>query len=40
MTFKAVRVVKDGAEQRVGFAEVEETDLMDGDVTVRVSTRR
>jgi acrylyl-CoA reductase (NADPH) len=37
MSFKAVRVDKAGAEQRVGFAEVEDSDLMEGDVTVRVT---
>ena len=37
MSFKAVRVEKAGAEQRVGFAEVEDSDLMEGDVTVRVT---
>ena len=37
MSFKAVRVEKSGAEQRVGFAEVEEAELMEGDVTVRVT---
>ncbi len=37
MSFKAVRVDKAGAEQRVEFAEVEASDLMEGDVTVRVT---
>ena len=37
MSFKAVRVEKTDAGQRVGFAEVEDGDLMDGDVTVRVT---
>jgi acrylyl-CoA reductase (NADPH) len=32
-----VRVTKDDAGQHVGFAEIEDTDLMDGDVTVRVT---
>jgi acrylyl-CoA reductase (NADPH) len=37
MSFKAVRVDKAGADQHVAFAEVEEGDLMDGNVTVRVT---
>ncbi len=37
MAFKAVRVTKTDAGQSVAFAEVEEADLMDGDVTVRVT---
>jgi acrylyl-CoA reductase (NADPH) len=37
MSFKAVRVDKTGAGQTVGFVEAEDGDLMDGDVTVRVT---
>ncbi len=37
MSFKAVRVDKTEAGQIVGFAEVDESELMDGDVTVRVT---
>jgi acrylyl-CoA reductase (NADPH) len=37
MPFKAVRVDKTEAGQHVGFAEVGENELMDGDVTVRVT---
>ncbi len=37
MTFKAVRADKTEAGQTVGFAEVEDAELMDGDVTVRVT---
>src|SRR6185437_5973502 len=37
MSFKAVRVDKSGAGQTVGFVEAEESELMDGDVTVRVT---
>src|ERR1700753_3699261 len=37
MSFKAVRVDKTDAGQQVGFAEVDESELMDGDVTVRVT---
>jgi acrylyl-CoA reductase (NADPH) len=37
MSFKAVRVDKTEAGQTVGFVEAEDADLMDGDVTVRVS---
>jgi acrylyl-CoA reductase (NADPH) len=37
MSFKAVRVNKTEAGQVVGFAEVDESELMDGDVTVRVT---
>jgi acrylyl-CoA reductase (NADPH) len=37
MTFRAVRVTKTDAGQSVGFADVEESELMDGDVTVRVT---
>ncbi len=36
-TFKALVVSKTEAGQRVGFADFDETDLMDGDVTVRVT---
>jgi acrylyl-CoA reductase (NADPH) len=37
MPFKAVRVEKTEAGQHVAFAEVAESELMDGDVTVRVT---
>ena len=37
MSFKAVRVTKTDAGQSVGFADVEDSELMDGDVTVRVT---
>jgi acrylyl-CoA reductase (NADPH) len=37
MPFKAVRVDKTDEGQKVGFADVEESELMDGDVTVRVT---
>ena len=37
MAFKAVRVSKAEAGQTVGFVEAEDADLMDGDVTVRVT---
>src|SRR4051794_29876838 len=37
MTFKAVRIDKDDAGYRAGFADFEDSDLMDGDVTVRVT---
>src|SRR5277367_6387278 len=37
MSFKAVRVEKTEAGQHVAFAEVGESELMDGDVTVRVT---
>ena len=37
MSFKAVRVDKNAAGQTVGFIEAEESELMDGDVTVRVT---
>src|SRR5277367_1448066 len=37
MSFKAVRVEKTEAGQHVAFAEVSESELMDGDVTVRVT---
>ena len=37
MTFKAIRADKTDAGQTVGFVEMEESDLMDGDVTVRVT---
>jgi acrylyl-CoA reductase (NADPH) len=37
MSFKAVRVAKTDAGQTVGFADVEDAELMDGDVTVRVT---
>jgi len=36
-TFKAVRVDKDDAGYRVAFAEFDESELMEGDVTVRVT---
>ena len=36
-TFKAVRIDKDDAGYRVGFADFDDSDLMDGDVTVRVT---
>lgn len=36
-TFKAVRIDKDDAGYRAGFVEMSESDLMDGDVTVRVT---
>ena len=37
MTFKAIRVDKTDAGQTVGFVEMNEADLMEGDVTVRVT---
>ena len=37
MAFRAVRVDKADAGQTVGFAEVEDAELMEGDVTVRVT---
>jgi acrylyl-CoA reductase (NADPH) len=37
MTFKAIRVDKTEAGQRVGFVEMDDSELMDGDVTVRVT---
>jgi acrylyl-CoA reductase (NADPH) len=37
MTFKAIRVEKTESGQKVGFVEMDESELMDGDVTVRVS---
>ena len=37
MTFKAIRVDKTEAGQIVGFVEMEASELMDGDVTVRVT---
>src|SRR5947209_4232161 len=37
MSFKAVRVEKTDAGQSVAFADVEDAELMDGDVTVRVT---
>jgi acrylyl-CoA reductase (NADPH) len=37
MSFKAVRVTKTDAGQHVGFADVDDSELMDGDVTVRVT---
>ena len=37
MSFKAVRVTRIDAGQSVGFAELDDADLMDGDVTVRVT---
>jgi len=37
MTFKAIRADKTDAGQTVGFVEMEESDLMDGDLTVRVT---
>jgi len=37
MSFRAVRVTKSDAGQSVGFADVEDAELMDGDVTVRVT---
>ncbi len=37
MSFKAVRADKTEAGQHVGFVEMDETELMDGDVTVRVT---
>ena len=37
MTFKAIRVDKTDAGQSVRFVEMDESELMDGDVTVRVT---
>ena len=37
MSFKAVRVDKSEAGQTVGFVDAEDSELMDGDVTVRVT---
>ena len=37
MSFKAVQVTKSDSGQSVGFADLEDADLMDGDVTVRVT---
>ncbi len=37
MSFRAVQVTKSDAGQSVGFADLEDADLMDGDVTVRVT---
>ena len=37
MSFRAVRVTRTDAGQSVGFAELDDADLMDGDVTVRVT---
>jgi acrylyl-CoA reductase (NADPH) len=37
MSFKAVRADKTDAEQTVRFVEMDESELMDGDVTVRVT---
>ena len=37
MSFKAVQVTKTEAGQSVGFADLEDADLMDGDVAVRVT---
>ena len=37
MSFRAVRVTKSDAGQSVAFADVEDAELMDGDVTVRVT---
>jgi len=37
MSFRAVKVTKTDAGQSVGFADVEDSELMDGDVTVRVT---
>ncbi|MDB5546172.1 MAG: oxidoreductase, partial [Hyphomicrobiales bacterium] len=36
-TFKAVRIDKDDAGYRAAFATFDESELMDGDVTVRVT---
>jgi acrylyl-CoA reductase (NADPH) len=37
MSFKAIRVEKTDAGQSVGFVDMDEAELMDGDVTVRVT---
>src|ERR1700722_7644015 len=37
MTFKAIRVDKSEAGQQVRFVEMDESELMDGDVTSRVT---
>jgi len=37
MTFKAIRADKTDAGQQVGFVEMDDADLMDGDVSVRVT---
>ncbi|MDE3177807.1 MAG: oxidoreductase [Pseudomonadota bacterium] len=37
MSFRAVQVTKSDAGQSVGFADLEDADLMEGDVTVRVT---
>ena len=37
MTFKAIRVDKSDSGQLVRFAEMDESELMDGDVTIRIT---
>ena len=37
MTFRAVRADKTDAGQNVRFVEMDESELMDGDVTIRVT---
>src|ERR1700691_6186268 len=37
MTFRAIRVDKSDSGQQVRFVEMDESELMDGDVTVRVT---
>ena len=37
MTFKAIRVDKSDSGQQVRFVEIDESELMDGDVTIRVT---
>ena len=37
MTFRAVRADKTDAGQTVRFVDMEDADLMDGDVTIRVT---
>jgi acrylyl-CoA reductase (NADPH) len=37
MSFKAIRVDKSGAGQEVRFVEMDGSELMDGDVTIRVT---
>ena len=37
MTFKAIRVDKSDSGQQVRFVEMDESELMDGDVTIRVT---
>lgn len=36
-TFKGIRVEKDASGYRASYSEFDDSELMDGDVTVRVS---